>query len=152
MQSTLISPTYVWALLAVTVAVVGASGCATQAAPAPDLDTTFSYLTKQLEGLAATLKQIPDEFVLDTPKKVKAANQLLDDAAKQLETQAVAFRATRASLRNYSNMTGEFDDSGVTAYVQAIERFDRQWERIEKNNRQATQRLGPLRQIVQDAT
>jgi hypothetical protein len=49
-------------------------------------------------------------------------------------------------------MTGEFDDSGITAYVQAIERFDRQWDRVEKNNPQATQRLGPLRQIVQDAT
>ncbi|MBC8354753.1 MAG: hypothetical protein H8E66_22465 [Planctomycetes bacterium] len=137
---------------AIGLVMLAVGGCSSNSVPAPDLNGSFAKLTVQVEQMSATLEAVPDKFELDTRKKVDEANQLLEDTAKQLAEQALTFHEAWESLRAHRNMTGEFDTSHVDSYAQAMQQFETQWQRLLQNNQRASDRLYPLKQMVDDAT
>lgn len=126
-------------------------GCSSSE-PAPDLNTSYADLTKQVNAMNATLEAIPDKFDLNTRKKVEAATELLDSTAAKLETQIKEYHDKWEELRSYRNMTGEFEESHIDEYMAAMDRLEAHWERISTKNEQAMERLWVLKQKVDDAT
>ena len=133
-------------------ALAAAAGCSSKSPPPPDFNSSFTDLTKQVKDMSASLEAIPDKFELDTPKKVKAANQLLDDTAKRLEEQARTFHDSWETLRSHRDMSSDFDNTHAEAFLAAMVDLEIEWERVMKHNQPATDRLSPIMDLIESAT